>query len=122
MPSIKERIQTLCKKSQVTSKYLEETFGLGKGYISKIDKSVPNPSKIKPIADYFNVTVDYLIYGEQQEDGWYTNPETAKVAQEIFDDPDLHALFDAARDASPEALRSAAEMLRVLKHQYDSKE
>lgn len=50
-----------------------------------------------------------------QHSEYYTNPESAKVAQEIFDDPDLHALFDAARDSKPEDLKMAADLLKRLK-------
>jgi transcriptional regulator with XRE-family HTH domain len=64
--NVKERIQFLCKKNGITSKSLEEHLGFGKGYISKIDKSAPNLSKIKPIADYFGVTVDYLLSGKDE--------------------------------------------------------
>lgn len=51
----------------------------------------------------------------QETSGYYTNPETAKVAQEIFDNSDLRILFDAAKDSSPEQLKLAAEMLRQFK-------
>ncbi|MBU9739706.1 helix-turn-helix domain-containing protein [Diplocloster agilis] len=64
--NIKERIQFLCKKNGVTSKSLEEYLGFGRGYISKIDKTAPNLSKLKPIADYFGVTVDYLLSGNEE--------------------------------------------------------
>lgn len=64
--NVKERIQFLCKKNGITSKSLEEHLGFGKGYISKIDKAAPNLSKIKPIADYFGVTVDYLLSGKDE--------------------------------------------------------
>lgn len=67
--NVKERIQFLCKKNGITSKSLEEHLGFGKGYISKIDKSAPNLSKIKPIADYFGVTVDYLVTGKEANSG-----------------------------------------------------
>ena len=67
--NVKERIQFLCKKNGITSKSLEEHLGFGKGYISKIDKSAPNLSKIKPIADYFGVTVDYLMTGKEANSG-----------------------------------------------------
>jgi hypothetical protein len=50
-----------------------------------------------------------------QHNEYYTNPETAKIAQQIFDDSDLHALFDAARDSKPEDLLMAADLLRRLK-------
>ena len=63
--SIKERIQSLCKETGITSKELESQLEFGKGYISKIDKSAPNTSKIQKIANYFNVTVDYLMSGNE---------------------------------------------------------
>jgi DNA-binding helix-turn-helix protein len=63
--SIKERIQSLCKETGITSKELESQLEFGKGYISKIDKSAPNTSKIQKIANYFNVTVDYLMTGNE---------------------------------------------------------
>lgn len=64
--NVKERIQFLCKQNGITSKSLEEHLGFGKGYISKIDKAAPNLSKIKPIADYFGVTLDYLLSTEEE--------------------------------------------------------
>jgi hypothetical protein len=41
--------------------------------------------------------------------------ETARIAQEIFDDPDRRALFEASADCPPEYLRIASDMLRRLK-------
>lgn len=75
--NIKERIQFLCKKNGVTSKSLEEYLGFGRGYISKIDKTAPNLSKLKPIADYFGVTVDYLLGNET----FYPNKWDAEASQ-----------------------------------------
>ena len=49
------------------------------------------------------------------KDEYYLNKETAEIAQELFNNPDLRVLFDAARDAKPENLRLAAEMLRRFK-------
>lgn len=56
-----------------------------------------------------------LLTDTPQEQTYYANPETAKVAQEIFDNSDLRILFDAAKDSSPEQLKLAAEMLRQFK-------
>ena len=86
--NVKERIQFLCRKNGITSKSLEEHLGFGKGYISKIDKSAPNLSKIKPIADYFGVTVDYLMTGEEREISTTKAELTAKDEREIGRDLD----------------------------------
>lgn len=61
---IKERIKELCKKNKISMNALEKNLGLGVGYISKIGKSTPNSTNIKKIADYFNVSVDFIMTGE----------------------------------------------------------
>lgn len=52
---------------------------------------------------------------ESQEQSYYTNQETAKIAQEIYDNKELSLLFDAARDAKPEDLQTVHTMLLALK-------
>ena len=61
-----------------------------------------------------STSVDYLRYGDQAPQ-YYLNDETAKMAQEIFDNKELRMLFDAARDAAPEDLEAAHTMILALK-------
>ena len=63
---MRERVQELCKKNSISVSELEKTLGFGNGYISKLGQSTPNTSKIKLIADYFNVSIDYIITGEEK--------------------------------------------------------
>ena len=83
----------------------------------KHGKSVPKTDKMQKIADYFGVSVDYLMTGKEKEDGekYYLNDETAEMAQALFENRDLRILFDAARDASPEDLKTTYDMLMALK-------
>lgn len=62
---MKERIKELCRINGISMNKLEDTLSFGKGYISKLGESTPNAAKIKKIADYFGVTVDYLMTGEE---------------------------------------------------------
>lgn len=64
--SLKERIQQLCRNANISMNQLEQELGFGKGYISKLGKSTPNATKIQQIANYFNVTVDYLMTGNKE--------------------------------------------------------
>lgn len=48
-------------------------------------------------------------------DPYYLTPETAAIAQEVFDNPELRILFSAARDVKPENIQLAAEMLKRMK-------
>ena len=85
------------------------------------------------VADFFNVSVDYLMgrpkvievprnipgiaekaaFDNAEE--YYHYKETQRIAQEIFDDKDLHALFDAAQGSRPEDLKMARDFLKRLK-------
>lgn len=114
---LKDRIKELCKKNHISMNQLEQDLDFGKGYISKLGKSTPNATKIKQIAEYFNVSVDYLMTGEnkESENGYYLNIETAKAAQEIFENKELRMLFDVQRDMSPEDLRALHGMALALK-------
>lgn len=62
--TIKDRIKDLCIKNGITVNKLETTLGFGTGYISKLDKSTPNTKKMQLIADFFSVSVDYLMTGK----------------------------------------------------------
>jgi len=77
--------------------------------------NTPRMDKIDLICSFFHIRREDLLTDTPQEQTYYTNPETVKVAQEIFDNSDLRILFDAAKDSSPEQLKLAAEMLRQFK-------
>lgn len=83
----------------------------------KNGRSKPKDEKLLKIAEYFDVTLDYLRTGEEpsQPDGYYLNGETAEMAQRLFENKDLRVLFDAAKDASPEDLKTTYDMLMALK-------
>lgn len=77
-----------------------------------------NAKNAAKIAEYFGVSVAYLMGETDQRGGatdWYIYNETAKAAQEIFENPDMRILFDAARDSRPEDLRTVAALLQRLK-------
>lgn len=77
---------------------------------------VPKLDTIIDIANYLHVEPgDLIIESETSEGSYYTNPETAKIAQELYENKDLSLLFDAARDAKPEDLQTVHTMLLALK-------
>ena len=83
----------------------------------KKGKSRPNGDKMLKIANFLGVSVEYLMTGNEPEGNgkYYFNEETAKVAQEIFENKELRALFDATRDSDPEDLRALHNMALALK-------
>jgi transcriptional regulator with XRE-family HTH domain len=83
---LKERIQNLCKQNGVSMNKVETDLGFGKGYISKLGKSIPNATKIKQIAEYFHVSVDYLMSGEEAlelNDSTFTAKDERDIAKDL---------------------------------------
>lgn len=110
-----EVFERLCQERGVTPYRVGEETGI-KGstfYGWRTGKYTPKADKLQKIADYFGVSLEYLKTGE--EPGYYTNPETAEMAQKIFENKELRLLFDAAEDASPEDLQLVHQMLLALK-------
>lgn len=110
--------QLLQKKGLSTYKVAKET-GIAQSVFSSWKNGISSPKsdKMQKIADYLNVSVDYLMNGEQKENAYYLNDETAQIAQEIFENKNLRVLFDVARDTSPERLKAYTEFLQKLKEQ-----
>lgn len=82
--------------------------------------------KLEKIANFFDINPDWLAGTSdikiklknnlnEQEQSYYLNPETSKIAQEIYDNKELSLLFDAAKDAEPEDLQTIHSMLMALK-------
>lgn len=107
-----------------TQSEMAEKLGISKSTISMYENGNREPDfeTLEKIADFFNVDIDYLLGRTEKTTvlpetaaKYYLNDDTAQVAQEIFENKDLRVLFDAARDAKPEDLRTTYDMLMALK-------
>lgn len=108
------RIMNLCDTRNVTVKAVETACGLSNGSIGKLrNGGKMSADRMLAIAEYFNVTVEYLLTGKQPE--YYTHKETARIAQRIFDEPSQRILFDASEDLAPEDALFLAEMAKKMK-------
>lgn len=56
-----EKIKELCKKENITIAALEIKLGFGKCTITKWKTSSPTVDKLKKVADYFGVPLEYLL-------------------------------------------------------------
>lgn len=115
-----ERIADLCKKHGTTFAGLEKSLGFANGSIAKTNEKT-QITRLKAIADFFGVTIDYLINGDNEDPTstsgkkYYFSDETAEAAQELFESKEMRLLFDAAKGSRPEDLKMAEDFLRRLK-------
>ncbi|HEM3171202.1 helix-turn-helix domain-containing protein [Streptococcus suis] len=77
-----EKIKELCKKQGISLNQLEDKLGFSQNYIYSMKKGNPKVENLQKIADYFNVSTDYLL-------GRTDNPriadETAIVNGQVID-------------------------------------
>ena len=111
-----ERVKAICKERKIPISKIERDLGYANGYIGQLKKGVFPADRLQDIAEYLGVSSEYLLNGDEKEsDKYYLNDETAEMAQAMFENRDLRVLFDAARYASPEDLKTTYDMLMALK-------
>ena len=110
--------EQLLQKYGVSTYKVSKDTGIAQSVFSswKNGISTPKADKIQKIADYFNVSPEYLMTGEEQN-GYYLNEETAKLAQEMFEDEDMRSLFDMKRKMPPERFKAHMEFMKNLYRQ-----
>lgn len=106
----------------LTIKQIADAVGVSEGTVSRWESGKINNMKRDKIYALSKVlSIDPLtIMGRDddeklQQEKYYLDPETARRAQKLFDDPYIHALFDAAKNSKPEDLQMAADLLKRLK-------
>lgn len=55
------KISELCIRKGTTVTALERNLNFGKGTISKWKESSPSVDKLKAVADYFGVSIEYFL-------------------------------------------------------------
>ena len=62
-----ERVKAICKERKIPISKLESDCGFSNGYIGQLRKGVFPDDRILKIAEYLNVSVDYLMTGKDME-------------------------------------------------------
>ncbi len=79
----------------------------------EMDRSQPDAEQLVILAKLYGVTTDELLGAEKQ--GYYTDAEAIKLAQELKNDfPYGKALLDATKGCSPESIK---EIMNFIKYQ-----
>lgn len=72
-----EIVKDLCEKQGISLNTLEEKLGLGKNSLYGLKRNQPSAERLQQIADYFNVSTDYLL-------GRTDNPTIANKKEQFF--------------------------------------
>lgn len=112
---IGSRLKNLREGRHLTQAQFAEDMNVSQQAVGKWERDLasPNDEMLKTIATYFNVTIDYLL-GYDDSPRYYTDPETAALAQELKDNPGGRVLFDAGKGLKPESVK---EVIKFIEYQ-----
>lgn len=110
------RLRYYLDKYEMSQLELAQKLGVGTTSVSNWVNGIKSPrmDKVDAMCDLFECRRSDLMEEAEDNNGYYLNPKTAQAAQEIFENRDLRVLFDAARNASPEDLKTATNVLKAL--------
>ena len=118
--------EELLQKHGVSTYKVSMETGIAQSIFSSWKRGISKPKqdKMQKIADYFNVSVEYLMTGKEKEGGetYYLNDETKEIAQEIFEKKELRMLFDVTRKSTPQRLMAYYNMIKELESQEHGEE
>lgn len=111
-----QRIQLLLAKTSIKpSKMLKDLDIPSSTYSSWFSKDrYPSTEYIIKLADYFDVSSDYLLgmNEEADEDTYYLDPAAKELANALNDNPGQRVLFDAAKDLPAEDLLKVIDFIQ----------
>ncbi|HEU8090553.1 bacteriophage repressor protein [Streptococcus pneumoniae] len=79
-----EIVKDLCEKQGISLNTLEDKLKLGKNSLYGLKRNQPSAERLQQIADYFNVSTDYLL-GRTDNPAIAGSDEFAQVNGQIID-------------------------------------
>lgn len=109
-----ENFEKLCLEKNVTASKVSKATGISTATLSSWKKNVytPKQDKLQLIADYFGVTLDYLINGKEKESEF--SPEQADLWIAIRHDKELLNALEKYMKLSEENKKRVLERIDTL--------
>lgn len=112
------RLKSLRKNMQLTGEEFGAKMNVSKPTVSlwESDKRTPNAEMLQKIANFFDVSVDYLLIGKPNttNDSYYYDTEVTELAEQIKNDPELRILLDAKRNLSKQDMKAIINITKSL--------
>ena len=113
-----EKIIEYKKRLGLTTEDLSRMSGVPIGTLNKILSGAtkdPKLETLKAIARVLGLTLnDFDTVENYSSPTYYTNPETAKEAQEMFEDPEMRSLYHMKKNMDPDQFKIHMDYIKKL--------
>lgn len=112
-----ERVKSICKEKKIPISKLERDLGYSNGYIGQLRKGVFPTNRLVDIANYLNVSTDYLLTGEDTK-----KASTQEGERDITFDDFTYAMQNEVKDLTDmdkQILLSMAKQLNDARKKKD---
>ncbi|WP_325989789.1 helix-turn-helix domain-containing protein [Staphylococcus borealis] len=103
-----QKIRTLCNIKKLTFAELERILDISNGQIKRWEKAAPSIYKVQKVADYFDVSVDYLLGREKEK---YSGEESIDPLSIFSDKEEFYKLSEKEQEIILNSLRDQADYL-----------
>lgn len=111
-----ERVRELCKERKIPVSRLERELGYANGYINQLRKGVFPADRLLEIANYFSVSVDFLMTGETEKAPALTEKDRRDVAKDVYQIMEsLESSGELMFDGVPMSEESKAAMAAAMR-------
>lgn len=119
-----ERFEQLLQKRGVTPYKVSKETGVTQTSLSnwKSGRNTPSAKTLQKLADYFGVTVGYLMGTEEEPNATdkENNPivlddDALELLEELKERPEMRTLFSVSKKATKEDILKAVKIIEALK-------
>lgn len=121
-----ERVKELCSEKGISQRKLESELELSNGASSKWNKSSPSGEVLQKIADYFDVSTDYLLgrtdiknSSDKMSEVLENDKELGTFWNELKNREDLKLLFKQTKDLSPRGIQQVIRIIKAIEDEED---
>lgn len=119
-----EYIRQLKKEKKMTSQQISDISGVPKSTIDKIlvgSSKDPKLETLRAIANALGCRIEDFLDNPLpaktpvEQSDYYLSDEVSKMAQEIYESPELHILFDASRKLNKDDILAVVDIVKRMK-------
>lgn len=109
-----EHVKKICKERKIPISRIERELGFANGYISQLKKGSFPAERLKKIADYLNLSPDFLMDGTEIPSSYDIDSEVKEMMYFLYEHPEYKKLFASLKDVQREDIDFVIELIKKI--------